>query len=683
MTLPTSFETSSLKTYVANKKLRCKVHPSNDLLIWNYTEAVQAYRQWDDITMQCRGLVTDQQGTVVARSFSKFFNEAERSYQATPDFTVYTKMDGCLGILFCYRGSWIMASRGSFDSSQAIIGAEILREKYPDLCRHLDPDLAYSFEIIYPENRIVVDYGAQRRLVFLAAFRTDGSEDLAQRDLLRQCGVDVVQEHPAASMAELRARDLHNEEGYVVRFANGTRIKVKFARYLALHKVGSNMNAPWLLEQYASGMPFDKVCEGIPDEFMKWAETVYANIDTEFQRLSVEADAEFVAAIQDAGGEDCTRAAFARAIQSSQIKPALFMMFSKQDARKKLLALIDPAKMESQTAAAPIFTERRVRPSAKDSLPSLVVLLGISGSGKTTFARRWVATHVSSVVVSRDALRDAMFVLTTPQDREANKTSKGFAAREKEVVRMELTAIRHALLRGQTVLADGPYLDASDVLPLLSAVPHGCSVVVRAMDTALDECVRRLAASDRVTLARLADQYATFAASKDSLQQSIDDELRSTRSWRTTCETQLQSPMTLASPAPTCIVFDIDGTLATRHNRHRFDESKVLSDLVVPDVAAIARALHKAGSTIVMCTGRTEGCRADTEQWLCDNEISFSALYMRQLSDRRADFLIKEDMWREIHKTHVIGMMFDDRAQVVHHARRLGFTVAQVAYCEV
>ncbi len=63
-----------LNRYKENGLLRCQKHNELPLLIWNYSEQVQFDDLWDEVTLMCRGLVTDQEGNVIARSFSKFFN---------------------------------------------------------------------------------------------------------------------------------------------------------------------------------------------------------------------------------------------------------------------------------------------------------------------------------------------------------------------------------------------------------------------------------------------------------------------------------------------------------------------------------------------------------------------------------------------------------------------------------
>lgn len=121
-------------------------HPTLPLTIWNYTQATQFERFWDDITIQCRGLVTDDTGQIVARPFDKFWNMEEERHISTEEFEVFTKMDGSLIILFRYNNEWISASRGSFISDQSVKSREFFGKM--DLSK-LDKNNTYIFEIIY------------------------------------------------------------------------------------------------------------------------------------------------------------------------------------------------------------------------------------------------------------------------------------------------------------------------------------------------------------------------------------------------------------------------------------------------------------------------------------------------------------------------------------------------------
>ena len=163
-------------------------HPTLPLTIWNYTINVQYNNLWDlhPLIPQCRGLVTDDNtGEIVARPFKKFFNIEEQKHKATKDFTVYEKLDGSLIIMFFYEGQWRVASRGSFISDQAEKAIEILYESINEvLANPLDEDYTFMFEVIYPENRIVVDYGNSERLVMLGAIRTSDGYEMSYNELM-------------------------------------------------------------------------------------------------------------------------------------------------------------------------------------------------------------------------------------------------------------------------------------------------------------------------------------------------------------------------------------------------------------------------------------------------------------------------------------------------------------------
>ena len=120
-----------LEKYYNDGLLHKQTHPTKDLTIWNYSPKVQYERLWDDITLQCRGLVTNSKGDIVARPFKKFFNYEEHTPEEIPneDYEVYEKMDGSLGILLNYDGEWVITTRGSFTSPQSIKAKELL-EKY-------------------------------------------------------------------------------------------------------------------------------------------------------------------------------------------------------------------------------------------------------------------------------------------------------------------------------------------------------------------------------------------------------------------------------------------------------------------------------------------------------------------------------------------------------------------------
>ena len=268
----------TLEQYHEQGLLRKQTHPNHDLTIWNYSTKVQYERLWDDITVQCRGLVTNGSGAIVARPFHKFFNYEELTPEQIPDeyFDVYEKMDGSLGILFNYKGEWVLATRGSFTSDQSVKGTELL-QKYD--YNKLHPDYTYLFEIIYPENRIVCQYDYED-LVLLGMIHTEtgyevsihsgDDKDIRFKNMLNNIGLNIVKKYDGLRDYTFLKRMVgDNKEGFVVRFSNGSRMKIKGEEYLRLHKIMTNISTTSVWEILSTDGDLSILLDNVPDEFYK------------------------------------------------------------------------------------------------------------------------------------------------------------------------------------------------------------------------------------------------------------------------------------------------------------------------------------------------------------------------------------------------------------------------------
>ena len=160
-----TFDLNILNKYISEGLVVKNDHPTLPISIYNYSRTCQYENKWDEITKACRGLILDQEGNVIAKGFDKFFNMEEHQPEEIPNepFEVFEKLDGSLGILFWYQGKWILATKGSFVSEQAIKGREILVKKYN--FEPIPKGYTTLVEIIYPENRIVCGYGDEESLV--------------------------------------------------------------------------------------------------------------------------------------------------------------------------------------------------------------------------------------------------------------------------------------------------------------------------------------------------------------------------------------------------------------------------------------------------------------------------------------------------------------------------------------
>lgn len=288
-----------LEKYYQDGLLLKQVHPVHDLTIWNYSPKVQYDRLWDEITLQCRGLVTNSEGKVIARPFKKFFNYEEYLENApemipNESFEVFEKMDGSLGILFNYKNDWIMATRGSFTSDQAVKGFEMLK-KY-NYERLLD-DYTYLFEIIYAENRIVCQYDYED-IVLLGMIETETGEEIRLHytddyvgrirfvNIMKNLGFKIVKKYDGINdYNTLKSLVSNDAEGFVVRFKNGFRMKIKGAEYCRLHRILTNISNRDIWEYLSSDQPLDEILEKVPDEFYNWVRTTVKDFENKFEEI--------------------------------------------------------------------------------------------------------------------------------------------------------------------------------------------------------------------------------------------------------------------------------------------------------------------------------------------------------------------------------------------------------------
>lgn len=250
-------------------------HPELPLTIWNYSEKVQYEGLFDGVTLNARGLVTDDEGNIVARPFKKFFNMEENKHTPTEEFDVFEKMDGSLGILFYYQDRWVMATRGSFVSEQAIKGFEMLKNYDYE---KLHKNYTYLFEIIYKENRIVVQYDYDDLILLGMVETKTGYEvdlykegtDVRLKNLIDNLGFKVVRKfNKIKSYEPLKHFIPDSKEGYVVRFSNGDRIKIKGEEYLRLHKLMANVSTTAVWEMLSEGRDVLELLKDVPDELYK------------------------------------------------------------------------------------------------------------------------------------------------------------------------------------------------------------------------------------------------------------------------------------------------------------------------------------------------------------------------------------------------------------------------------
>lgn len=262
-------------------------NPTNGLSILNYTKQCQFDRVWDSTTIQCRGLVIDGLGNVVARPFPKFFNfdEADARVPNTQPKMIYEKLDGSLGIAFKHNGQDYLITRGSWNSDAGKKGFEILQSKSLNLIE----GYTYLFEILHTDDlEIVVQYDKED-IVLLGIVETVSGVEIPHNKLKDFVGgtVEIVKTYDFANMSlkELKAMDLRNKEGFVVLYPCGYRCKVKFENYFIQHRLKANTKQ---IRIALFDGTLQELINKVPDEFHIIIKNYVAEVDAKIQKIKDE-----------------------------------------------------------------------------------------------------------------------------------------------------------------------------------------------------------------------------------------------------------------------------------------------------------------------------------------------------------------------------------------------------------
>jgi len=278
-----------LQTLIDEKYVKKIHHPTLPIYLLKYTKSCVYDKKWNNITINCRGHVYQDDGKLIANPFEKFFNyeELEHPLPELP-FEITNKLDGSLGICYWYNNDWMMNSSGSFNSEQSKHAKELLDKNINK--DKMMKGYTYLFEIIYPDNRIVVDYGNKDELILLSIKKEKevSYTKLYHHSLLIGCDVTIKIEFKSLSeLFEQKTKLTSNEEGYVITFSDGFKFKLKGDEYFKLHKVINGINYKNFLEHFDFEIGWvDRVfLEYIPEEFRLLSDNIVKDIETEYENI--------------------------------------------------------------------------------------------------------------------------------------------------------------------------------------------------------------------------------------------------------------------------------------------------------------------------------------------------------------------------------------------------------------
>lgn len=318
------------------------------------------------------------------------------------------------------------------------------------------------------------------------------------------------------------------------------------------------------------------------------------------------------------------------------------------------------------------------------------MLVGIPGSGKSTYAKQVVAKDPSNWVrVNNDDLRAMM------------NGSVWSADYEKMITDARNYLIRDALKRGKNVIIDNLNINRrhfDDVCKIAKSINRDIQVYEKMFYIELEDAIER--DSKREGKAKVGEEVI-----KKWWKDSGGKQFKFSKG-RVEIFNQHNGNLaqTVEAPAwddslPTAVLCDLDGTLALIHGRSPYDASDCdIKDLPNWPVIHTILAHHAAGRQIIFCSGREDKYRPETIRFIekycrtynprfvedpmetSQTEPIQYQLFMRKTDDFRKDAIIKEEIYQnEIENKYNVLCVLDDRNQVVEFWRSKGLTCFQVA----
>lgn len=295
----------------------------------------------------------------------------------------------------------------------------------------------------------------------------------------------------------------------------------------------------------------------------------------------------------------------------------------------------------------------------------MMIVRGLPGSGKSTFAKRWVAQDPENRVrISRDDIRYMLF----------GKYYGLTISQESTVTKVEWGNIKSALSARQSVIIDNQNLKDAYVYPYLKiALEHKVAVLHKDFKVDIDVVLaqNKLRPADRIVPeeAILKFQRRYFKDGKfpefPVLAENFDEAYIPDET------------------LPKAIILDVDGTgMIMSPNRGPYDFHLVLDDTPNPAVVFTVQALKAQGVKVVVVSGRDDSCKEDTLLSLAVAGIEVDEIHMRVTGDRRKDYIIKKEIFdAHIRYKYNVLLALDDRNSVVDAYRKdLKLPVFQVNY---
>lgn len=287
----------------------------------------------------------------------------------------------------------------------------------------------------------------------------------------------------------------------------------------------------------------------------------------------------------------------------------------------------------------------------------IIATVGYPGSGKTTYAHKYIHQDSSARIVCRDDIRFEMY-----------GAYHGGNIDSKIVREVQLERINLALDKDRTVIVADTNVFKNDVKQLHSI----------ATKRNVDLNFVYFSVDNEILIERNASRVKALPpkALQSFLKNGELPDWTKYENSKVVIESYVPN-----SSLPDAIIVDLDGTVCA-HNRSPYNYDLLHTDTVIPFTKELVLSLHRRHNIILYTSGRPDNYYAQTLNWLYENNLfdDGDQLRMRTAGDDRRDWLIKYEIFNGFYRNNynVLGAI-DDRKQVIDMWRKLGLTVADVA----
>ena len=298
-------------------------------------------------------------------------------------------------------------------------------------------------------------------------------------------------------------------------------------------------------------------------------------------------------------------------------------------------------------------------------IKKIILTRGIPGSGKSTWAKAWVAESPETRIrLNWDDMRNMMGPYWVPSREPINKAMLWCAVNTAAYCDKPYDIVIDNMNLNPKV-----WKEVEEWIETYNASHHAKSLnlcyVLYFKDffIPIDECIRRDAMRPNPigekTIKDIWRRYKHFIQTT-SVANYVDNLLP-------------RDP-----DKPDCIVVDMDSTMCFNTNgRPWYGEGS--TEAMINDIPneGVVDLVKSQSYPVVVCTGRNQAQLEVTEQWLRKHGIYPEMTFFRADNDYRKGVEVKAELMEEILKIYNVVAVFEDCEPIVAKFREMGLTVLQ------